>query len=106
MSSDTSPATAGEPTPSDPAESLAEEVLALPGVAGLHGGLFGEVATYLPGRRVTGIRLEDERTDVHVSVEWGANVHEVVDAVRRTAEARFGGRVDVYVEDVVGPASV
>ncbi|GAA1906556.1 hypothetical protein GCM10009737_04170 [Nocardioides lentus] len=120
MSSDTPSAPQGQPAaggvadaagggapaePLDPAEELAGELLSLPGVAALHGGLFGEVATYLPGRRVTGIRLDPERTDVHVSIEYGAAVHDVVEAVRSATARRVGGRVDVYVEDVAPPTS-
>ncbi|MFD4183444.1 hypothetical protein ACFWPB_20405, partial [Rhodococcus sp. NPDC058514] len=41
----------------EPADLIADAVLAVPGVAGLHGGMFGEVATYLPGRRVLGVAL-------------------------------------------------
>ena len=32
-----------------------------PGCTDLHGGVLGEVATYLPGRRVTGVRLRERR---------------------------------------------
>ncbi|MGL5861474.1 MAG: hypothetical protein ACRCY9_09490, partial [Phycicoccus sp.] len=59
------------PATPDLADRVAEAVLAVPGVAGLHGGTFGEVATYLPGRRVIGIRLNDVAAEVHVTVVYG-----------------------------------
>ena len=40
--------------PPDLSETVAAAVLAVPGVAGLHGGAFGDVATYLPGARIAG----------------------------------------------------
>ena len=46
-------------TPSELSEQVAAAVLSVPGVHDLHGGVLGEVATYLPGRRVNGIRLLD-----------------------------------------------
>ena len=57
---------AATPAPREPAERLAAAVLAVPGVAALHPGMFGEVGTYLPGRRVAGIRITDNVVDVHV----------------------------------------
>ena len=46
-------------------------VLAVDGVQGLHAGVLGEVATYLPGRRVGGLRLRDGGCD-EVLVVLGA----------------------------------
>ena len=43
----------------EPADVVAAAVRSVPGVAGLHAGMFGEVGTYLPGRRVAGIRIVD-----------------------------------------------
>ena len=48
------------------AEQVAEAVRTVPGVHDLYGGLLGEVATYLPGRRVVGVRLTDEACAVHI----------------------------------------
>lgn len=48
------------------AEPVAAAVLACPSVAGLSGGPFGTVGTYLPGRRVTGVRITDDEVTIHV----------------------------------------
>lgn len=76
-------------------------VLAVPGVAALHGGMFGEAATYLPGRRVSGIRTSDTGTDIHVSVVYGAPVAEIAQRVRLAVAGMAPNPVGVTVEDVV-----
>ncbi|MEW5812143.1 MAG: hypothetical protein AB1925_22170 [Actinomycetota bacterium] len=89
-------------TSREPADTIADVVRAVPGVAGLHPGMFGEVGTYLPGRRVDGIRLGDAGIDVHLSVLEGAPVRETAAVVRAAVARRFPGQaVNVTVEDVV-----
>ncbi|SNT40957.1 Asp23/Gls24 family envelope stress response protein [Rhodococcoides kyotonense] len=85
----------------DLSETLARTVTATEGVAGLHGGMFGEVATYLPGRRVAGIRLSDSGIDVHISLRSDAPVRETADAVRRAVHAVVDSPIHVTVEDIV-----
>jgi len=60
--------------PLEIADLIEQVVLKVPGVSALHGGLFGEVATYLPGRRVSGIRVRDDVSEVHVVITWGTPV--------------------------------
>ncbi|WP_193044025.1 Asp23/Gls24 family envelope stress response protein [Mycolicibacterium baixiangningiae] len=88
----------------DPADVVAAAVTAVPGVAGLHGGMFGEVGTYLAGRRVEGIRIADGVTEVHVVLHFGAAVRETAARIRDAVAPLVGGTVDVYVEDVTAPA--
>jgi uncharacterized alkaline shock family protein YloU len=83
------------------AEVIAAAVIAVAGVAELHGGMFGEAATYLPGRRVAGIRLNDSDTEVHVSLLFGFPVRSTADAVRDAVAPLVSGPVHVTVEDVV-----
>lgn len=97
-----------EGRPTERVDDLAAAVLAVPGVLDLHGGLLGEVATYLPGRRVAGIRLrdaedgEDATTEVHLVVAVDAPLHDTVEAVRAAVRPLVGpGPVHVTVEDVV-----
>ena len=87
----------------DLADAVAAAVRAVPGVAALHTGSFGEVATYLPGRRVPGIRLLEDRTEVHVVLTWGVPVLATADAVRAAVRPLVHTTVDVTVEDVVDP---
>ena len=83
------------------ADVVAAAVKGVPGVAGLHGGMFGEVGTYLPGRRVPGVRIGDGVTEVHVTLFYGSAVRETAGRIRDTVAGLVGGIVDVTVEDVV-----
>lgn len=94
MSSDTAP---------DRAEAVASAVLAVPGVNALHAGVVGEVATYLPGRRVNGVRLRDDECEVHVVLDWGSPVLRTADDVRVAVEHLVDGPVHVTVEDIASP---
>ena len=53
-----------DPVPLTPAEVVAAAVLAVPGVVALHGGRFGGLGTYLPGRLGHGREVGDD--DVHL----------------------------------------
>ena len=85
----------------DRAEQIAAAVCSLPGVAGLHGGMFGEVGTYLPGRRVVGVRIGESRVAVHVSLVLDAPVLDTAAAIRTAAQQVVALPVDVTVEDIV-----
>ena len=90
--------TGSPPVSREPADVVAA---AVPGVAALHSGMFGEVGTYLPGRRVSGVRLREGGTDIHVSVFFGAPVRAVAEQVRHVVAALVPGPVHVTVEDVL-----
>jgi hypothetical protein len=81
------------------ADLVAVAVLSVRGVTGLHGGAFGEVGTYLPGRRISGIRL-GEPSEVHLTVAMDSDVLAVAGEVRDTISTLLGGRVEVFVEDI------
>ena len=88
------------PEPPTTAEVVAAAVLAVPGVVRLHGGRFGELGTYLPGRRVTGVRIDDEGTEVHVVVSDLAPVPQTAARVQRAVSAVAPMPVRVHVEDI------
>ena len=85
------------------ADAVAAATRAVPGVADLHTGAFGEVATYLPGRRVNGVRLREQVTEVHIVLTWGSPLLDTADRVRAAVAALVTTPVDVTVEDVVEP---
>lgn len=91
----------GATLPEDVADRIAAVVTAVDGVAALHGGMFGEVATYLPGRRVSGVRIGPDRVDVHVSLELDAPVRATATAIQLAVAAITDLPVDVTVEDLV-----
>ncbi len=93
---------AGSPSAgTEPADVVAAAVYAVPGVAALHSGMFGEVGTYLPGRRVPGVRLSEDGTDIHVSLFFSAPVRAVAEQIRQVVAALVPGPVHVTVEDVL-----
>jgi NADH dehydrogenase FAD-containing subunit len=87
------------------AERVAAAVERVPTVARLSAGSTGaEVATYLPGRRVRGVRVGDGSVEVHVVARWPAVLPEVGEAVRAAAAPLVGGRaVDVVIDDLDVP---
>lgn len=92
--------TSSLPTPPDP-DAIAAAVLACSTVAGLSGGIAGEVATYLPGRRVTGLRIDDTTVTVHVIGRYGPTMTEISNQVTRAVTPLAGGRqVGVVIEDL------
>ena len=100
-------------TPADPsdvpelADALAAVVLGVPGVVRLNAGALGEIGTYLPGRRVAGIRLgsTDAPTEVHVVLRPDVPLRTVAQAVHVAAGdllTAAGARpeVRVHVDDL------
>lgn len=85
---------------------IAAAVAGCPAVARLHGGAYGEVATYLPGVLVIGVRASDEEIAVHVTGVWPATLAEIAGQVRAAVEP-FGSAipVSVTVEDLELPGA-
>lgn len=85
------------------ADAISQRVLDHPAVAHLDGGPFGTVASYLPGRRVVGVRVAEEERMVHLAVVlWlGWPVLPVVAELRQAVTEIAGPvRVDVTVADL------
>ncbi|MCC2309999.1 Asp23/Gls24 family envelope stress response protein [Cellulomonas chengniuliangii] len=91
-------AQAGSEDPADAADAVRDAVLGVPGITSMHGGPFADVATYLPGRRVTGVRLDPDRTEVYVVVSSDTPIPGVADAVRDAVQQVRPEPVDIYVE--------
>ena len=82
------------------ADEIAALVLAVPDVTRLHAGRFGEVATYLPGRRVTGVKLGDELIEVHVVVAGQVPVRQTAQVIHERVATVVATPVHVFIEDV------
>ncbi|HEX2301924.1 MAG TPA: hypothetical protein VHH34_26020 [Pseudonocardiaceae bacterium] len=85
---------------------LAAAVRACPAVAGLHGGQFGQATTYLPGRRVAGVRVDAATGEIVVGVigRYPATVAEIAGQVRAAvATLAPGAVVTVRIEDLALP---
>ena len=97
------------PLPADAAALLADAVsaavLGCPDVVALSSGRLGEVATYLPGRRIAGVRVGDDgAVTVHVVARYGPTVQEIAKQVRAAVAGVAGpGPVTVGVDDLVLP---
>lgn len=91
-------------------DAVAGAVQACPSVTRLATGGPVEVATYLPGRRVHGVRIHDGTVEVHVVARYGAVLPAVGEEVRRAvAPLAPGHKVAVFVDDLdieVEPAAV
>ncbi len=60
-----------------------------------------EVASYLPGRRVEGIRTGDARVEVHVEVRYGVPLPVAAEEIRAAVAACAPGMaVDVVIADL------
>jgi len=87
------------------AESIAAAVLECPLVVRLGGGGVGEPATYLPGRRITGVAVRDETVEVSVVGTVGATAADLDDQVRRAVLPLVGERqLHVAFADIETPA--
>ncbi|MEU6645474.1 hypothetical protein ABZ863_23375 [Saccharomonospora sp. NPDC046836] len=89
------------------ADAIATEVSTHPSVVRLDGGALGTLATYLPRRKIVGVRVTepDEPIDIGVVLRLGRRLPEVTGELRERVRAIAGNvPVNVTVTDVV-PAS-
>jgi hypothetical protein len=85
-------------------DAVAASVLACAGVSGLDGGLYHEVATYLPGRTVDGIAVAGGRVRVQIRSRWGAEAPVLATLIKITLAPLAGSRpVDVTIADIDDP---
>jgi hypothetical protein len=82
-------------------DRLAAAINSCPSVARLGGGRPGALATYLPGRRVSGVRVAVDSIEVEVVARWNVAIGDVALEVRRAAGSLAPNRrVDVTIVDV------
>jgi hypothetical protein len=82
---------------------VATAVLATPSVVDLAAS-FGGAATYLPGRRINGVRMTPDELEIHIVASYGVNLPNVAAEVRARVQGIVGSRrVSVYIEDVALP---
>ncbi|MFJ8963288.1 hypothetical protein ACIRG5_28270 [Lentzea sp. NPDC102401] len=89
-------------SPDPDAARIAAAVRALPEVVGLHGGRFGEVATFTPPHRTVGVRVREDEVTVGVVVGYPFAAGQVAEAVRGAVGAA-GVPVHVVIGDLVEP---
>ena len=85
-------------------DAVAAAVRRCPAVSGLIGAELADFATYLPGRRIPGLRVSDELVEVAVCAHWGIPLLEVAAQVRQALAPLAGvRRIDVTVADLEEP---
>lgn len=85
-------------------DAVAAAARACPGVEQLHGRAPQRTATYLPGRRVEGVRVGRHSVVVQVRARWGVPVPELVAQLRGAITPVVNGRrIDIIVADVGDP---
>ena len=83
------------------ADAIAAAVAACPAVASLHGGGLLRTATYLPGRLVEGVHVDEDRVRVSVVAVQGVPVGDVAGQIRTAVAPLVPGRaVDVHIADL------
>ena len=86
------------------ADRISAAVLSCPDVAGMSAGAFGEVRSYLPGRSVPGVTVDDDAVAVHVVARFGPPLGAVVEQIAAALRPLLGGReLHVTVEDITLP---
>ena len=85
-------------------DAVAAMVRGCAGVSALDGGPFGEVASYLPGRTVPGVAVDDNRIRVQVRSRWGVPAADVAALITAALAPLAGTRpVDVAIADIDDP---
>jgi hypothetical protein len=85
-------------------DAVAAAVRACAGVAELDGGRFGEVASYLPGRKVPGVVVSEGRVLVQVRSRWGIAAPELAALITTALVPLTRGKpVDVVIADIDDP---
>ena len=85
-------------------DAVAAAVQGCTGVAALDGGPFGQVGSYLPGRKVTGVVVSDGRVTVQVRSRWGVPAPDLAALIAAVLAPLTGHRpVDVVIADIDDP---
>lgn len=82
------------------ADVVAATVRSTVGVVDLTSTPYRDIATYMPGRQVTGVRVSDGRTLVQVVVSDVRSIPETAAAIRVAVAAVRPAPVDIVVGDL------
>ena len=85
-------------------DAVAAAVLGCAGVAGLDGGRFGEVTSYLPGRKVPGVVVSGGRVTVQIRSRWAVPAPGLAALITAVLAPLTGSRpIDVVIADIDDP---
>ena len=86
------------------AAAISDAVAAVDGVAGLSGGEFGQVGSSLADGSVTGVRVDDERVQVHIVADYGMPLQSTANSIGAAVAPWLAGRsLQVSVDDILLP---
>ncbi|CAN5155536.1 hypothetical protein BH20ACT24_BH20ACT24_00040 [soil metagenome] len=86
-------------------DAVVTAALSCPSVAAMASGRRDEVATYLPGRRVPGLRISSQEVEVHVVARWGVFLPAVGPEIQNAVAPLAGDvPVTVFVDDIQTPS--
>jgi hypothetical protein len=73
-------------------------------VVDLDGGPFDTVASYLPGRRVAGVRVGSDQVTLQIRSRWGVPISQVGQQVRAAViPLILGRRLEIVISDIADP---
>jgi hypothetical protein len=76
-------------------------VSSCPGVARVGSGSVAALTTYLPGRRIPGIRINPGTVEIEVIAEWDSSAANIGRSIRSVVAGLVGARrVDITITDV------
>jgi uncharacterized alkaline shock family protein YloU len=76
-------------------------VSSCPGVARVGSGSLAALTTYLPGRRIPGIRINPDTVELEVIAEWDSNASDISRSVQAVVADLVGTRrVDITIADI------
>lgn len=85
-------------------DAVAAAVRSCSYVDDLDGGPFNTFATYLPGRKVPGVRVRSGRVMVQVRSRWGVPVPKVGKQIRTAVSPFIPGQIlDIVISDIADP---
>ena len=85
-------------------DAVAAAVRCCAGVSALGGGQGGEIATYLPGRKVPGVQVSNGRVRVQIRSRWGVPATDLAALITVVLAPLAGTRpVDVLIADIDDP---
>jgi hypothetical protein len=85
-------------------DAVAAAVRGCAAVSALTGGPYGEIITYLPGRRIDGVLVRDGRVTVQVRSRWGVPAADLAALISVILVPLSGHRpVDVVIADIDDP---
>ncbi len=85
-------------------DAVARAATSCNSVAGLSPGPFGDVATYLPHRRVHGVRIAADHLEVRIVATWGPQLPGLGEVVRMAVRPVAGTLpVEIFIDDIELP---